>query len=1076
MAAIPTFVYVGDIQINGGHATVSSRPVAEGAGSRWAQGLVGLGLNNPKFSRSYPYNPATGQPPSSPPYYPYWDGNIIAVNDGTATGPGTGNRQLQDTGAGWTTNQHQGRKLVLVGGTGSGQTRRIVSNTTDTLTVHEDWDTNPDATTVYDIKGEWVVYHHTDGTDPNTLVPVVAGAKGDNWYEVGGGITPTTMMIAELHEKYGGTAPYFKFFKGVFGSSSGFSAGANQLATTGFEGFELEWSYAVGTAARGGNTLDVECVILDASYEDIRASVDTSTFKEDLQTTLDNFRDAFPYAHIIVVNHRSDICSDTAPGIAPLIRQAIVDIVALAENENCSVFDMGTFAELASGNPAATESPLINWVEGEHYYRTTDYVDAGTLLVQHYEMTIDVTPSSATGEVPVIVFFGDSNMSGLAPLSDVSNSDFTRWTGAAWSSQTWPTGGSFTDWPKIATVPDVFMFTQKMPHTVADERRITATPAADQVTMAGANLVATQRDSWVYISENTTGYGQTLRINADPSGGTTVTLLDPLTAGAPLVSIANNGSIQLLTGSHTIASATTDTMLNTTTITKTALTADFTCGPDDWVSIIATSFASYAAIGLTRRVVSATATTVTVWPALTDLPASGDGIRELVASGTVRGLVDLSTTSCTFKPLQFFHDGSYSYSGPTDYPNYIAIPYRSPNAHATLNYVNGIPEASWQIKSAVDGPIYCINESYGGAMATSFDINDEHAETDGLIGLAYDIKLKDFRPNVPTNLYDSLTRKLEVAQDLIEAGGGTMNVIGILSNVGTNDAANQDRAAAYKRAMESTIDGLRNFIVANGMTTRTADRIPFGLTGVNAAISVRAYKDTVNAAMQAIAAEKPGVFYVDSTDFDLQVDQLHLSAEGQVSWGQAFYNGWLQVYSDVATLEIESGSGDADANSYCSLAQANEFHRVRNGNPPAWVSATDEAKRTALRRATYVLDLRYGSRWAGERASSDQALDWPRRYVMDRAGGYYDSSEIPQRLIDATASLALLHISGEDIMPATETGASISSESSSVGSLSQSISYIGGKPTLLQIPQVDRILGTAGLINWGGLGWGGVSW
>lgn len=51
----------------------------------------------------------------------------------TATGGST--TTLVRTGAGWTANQFQGMYLLTTGGTGAGQMARIVSNTTDTLTL-----------------------------------------------------------------------------------------------------------------------------------------------------------------------------------------------------------------------------------------------------------------------------------------------------------------------------------------------------------------------------------------------------------------------------------------------------------------------------------------------------------------------------------------------------------------------------------------------------------------------------------------------------------------------------------------------------------------------------------------------------------------------------------------------------------------------------------------------------------------------------------------------------------------------------------------------------------------------------
>ena len=72
----------------------------------------------------------------------------------------------------------------------------------------------------------------------------------------------------------------------------------------------------------------------------------------------------------------------------------------------------------------------------------------------------------------------------------------------------------------------------------------------------------------------------------------------------------------------------------------------------------------------------------------------------------------------------------------------------------------------------------------------------------------------------------------------------------------------------------------------------------------------------------------------------------------------------------------------------------------------------------------------------------------------------------------ATAILALMHIQGEDIMPSTQTGADIKSETlSSASGASKSVTYIGGKRAETQFPIIDRMLMSAGLTS-GGAGWG----
>ena len=71
------------------------------------------------------------------------------ISGATATSGGT--KTITDTGAGWTIDVYIDDWVEITAGTGSGQFRKILSNTSEILTVGEDWETEPDATSVFDI-------------------------------------------------------------------------------------------------------------------------------------------------------------------------------------------------------------------------------------------------------------------------------------------------------------------------------------------------------------------------------------------------------------------------------------------------------------------------------------------------------------------------------------------------------------------------------------------------------------------------------------------------------------------------------------------------------------------------------------------------------------------------------------------------------------------------------------------------------------------------------------------------------------------------------------------------------------
>lgn len=111
------------------------------------------------------------------------------------------------------------------------------------------------------------------------------------------------------------------------------------------------------------------------------------------------------------------------------------------------------------------------------------------------------------------------------------------------------------------------------------------------------------------------------------------------------------------------------------------------------------------------------------------------------------------------------------------------------------------------------------------------------------------------------------------------------------------------------------------------------------------------------------------------------------------------------------TLVVEDGSGKVDANSYASASDGNSYHDAHLYGS-TWDDATDAVKDTVLAWATRLLDEQVP--WKGSKATTDQALEWPRYGVPDRNGyTILDSDEIPQWLKNATAELAR-HLIGED--------------------------------------------------------------
>lgn len=106
-------------------------------------------------------------------------------------------------------------------------------------------------------------------------------------------------------------------------------------------------------------------------------------------------------------------------------------------------------------------------------------------------------------------------------------------------------------------------------------------------------------------------------------------------------------------------------------------------------------------------------------------------------------------------------------------------------------------------------------------------------------------------------------------------------------------------------------------------------------------------------------------------------------------------------------LVIDATIGGADANSYLTLAEAETYFegRLHSSN---WTGATEADKKSALVMSARMIDQTFA--WQGSRASTTQALDWPRSSVVDCEGASVLSTIIPTQIQSAQCeqSLALL--------------------------------------------------------------------
>lgn len=103
-------------------------------------------------------------------------------------------------------------------------------------------------------------------------------------------------------------------------------------------------------------------------------------------------------------------------------------------------------------------------------------------------------------------------------------------------------------------------------------------------------------------------------------------------------------------------------------------------------------------------------------------------------------------------------------------------------------------------------------------------------------------------------------------------------------------------------------------------------------------------------------------------------------------------------------LTVEDGTGLVGADAYISVADADTYFLASANS--TWAAATIPAKEVAIVKATRYMEKRFGTKWKGLIASSEQALGWPRRYVYDERGTEL-VDQVPVQIARACAEYAV---------------------------------------------------------------------
>ncbi len=105
---------------------------------------------------------------------------------------------------------------------------------------------------------------------------------------------------------------------------------------------------------------------------------------------------------------------------------------------------------------------------------------------------------------------------------------------------------------------------------------------------------------------------------------------------------------------------------------------------------------------------------------------------------------------------------------------------------------------------------------------------------------------------------------------------------------------------------------------------------------------------------------------------------------------------------------VETGAGLTNANSYVTVAEADQYLENSGRKGGTWGTLGSTSKQAALVSAFFFMLARWNERWRGFPTNEDQAGDWPQRDQVKRSGHAYASNEIAVAVKNAQIEYALI--------------------------------------------------------------------
>jgi hypothetical protein len=149
------------------------------------------------------------------------------------------------------------------------------------------------------------------------------------------------------------------------------------------------------------------------------------------------------------------------------------------------------------------------------------------------------------------------------------------------------------------------------------------------------------------------------------------------------------------------------------------------------------------------------------------------------------------------------------------------------------------------------------------------------------------------------------------------------------------------------------------------------------------------------------------------------------------------------------SLVVEDGTGRPDSNTYATVDQLRAYARARGTTVPP---NPNDCEALLLK----AMDYMHGLDFIGDRATRDQALDWPRFNVCVE-GFYYNSTTLPRQLEQAQCALAI-EAQKTDLLPTTPGNTSGPVTEKTVGPITLKYANAGRVSQVPAVAKADTIL------------------